>query len=121
MIAPLIVAGVGISMCFPSAQNSVVSAVPPEAIGTAAGVNSTMRELGGVFGIAIAVAVFAATGSDASAAGFADGVAGALWLSTGLGVLAAVAGAALPGRSRASSMTEPQEETTRDAAAARAL
>ncbi len=121
MIAPLIVAGVGISMCFPSAQNSVVSAVPPEAIGTAAGVNSTMRELGGVFGVAIAVAVFAAAGSDTTPTGFADGVAGALWVSAGLGVLAAVAGAALPGRRRASSITEPPEETTGDTVTARAL
>jgi len=48
MVAPLIVAGVGISMCFPSAQNSVVSAVPPEAIGTAAGVNSDARAGRGV-------------------------------------------------------------------------
>ena len=98
MIAPLVVAGVGVSMCFPSAQNSVVSAVPPAAIGIAAGVNSTMRELGGVFGIAAAVAVFAAVGGDGTPAGFADGVAGALWLSTGLSVLAGLAGAALPGR-----------------------
>src|SRR6185436_2411349 len=55
LVAPLIVAGVGVSMSFPAAQNSVVSAVPPEAIGKASGVNSTMRELGGVFGIALSV------------------------------------------------------------------
>ena len=46
-------------MAFPAAQNSVVGAVPPEAIGKASGTNSTMRELGGVFGIALGVAVFA--------------------------------------------------------------
>ena len=50
-------------MSFPAAQNSVVSAVPPEAIGKASGVNSTMRELGGVFGIALSVAVFAGAGA----------------------------------------------------------
>ena len=98
MIAPLVIAGTGVSMCFPSAQNSVVSAVPPASIGIAAGVNSTMRELGGVFGIAVAVAVFAAVGGDGTPAAFVDGVAGALWLSTGLSVLAGLAGAALPGR-----------------------
>ena len=41
------------------------------AIGKAAGVNSTLRELGGVFGIAVAVAVFAAAGGYAAA--FSDG------------------------------------------------
>ena len=43
-----------ISMTFPAAQNSVVGSVPPEAIGKASGTNSTMRELGGVLGIALA-------------------------------------------------------------------
>ena len=57
LIAPLIVAGCGVSMTFPAAQNSVVGAVPVEAVGKAAGANSMMRELGGVFGIAILVAV----------------------------------------------------------------
>jgi hypothetical protein len=66
------------------------------------------------------VAVFAAAGSDATPAGFADGVAGALWVSTALGVLAAVAGAALP-RRRASSVPESHEETTRDPVAARSV
>ena len=66
LIPPLMVAGVGISMSFPAAQNSVIGAVPPEAIGKASGTNNTMRELGGVFGIAISVAVFAGAGSYAS-------------------------------------------------------
>ena len=69
MIAPLIIAGAGVSMAIPSAQNAVVGSVPVEAIGKAAGTNSTMRELGGVFGIAISVAVFAGAGSYASARG----------------------------------------------------
>ena len=51
-----------------------------------------------MFGIAVAVAVFAAVGGDGTPAAFVDGVAGALWVSTGLSVLAAVAGAALPAR-----------------------
>ena len=61
-MAPLIVAGVGISMSFPAAQNAVVGAVP-EAIGKATGTNRTLRELGGVFGIALAVAVFSGAGA----------------------------------------------------------
>jgi EmrB/QacA subfamily drug resistance transporter len=98
LIAPLIVAGVGASMTFPAAQNSVVSAVPPEAIGKAAGTNSTMRELGGVFGIAIAVAVFAGAGSYASPAAFSDGFSAAIAVAAGLSLLGALCGAALPGR-----------------------
>jgi EmrB/QacA subfamily drug resistance transporter len=103
MIAPLMVAGVGISMSFPAAQNSVVGAVPPEAIGKAAGTNSTMRELGGVLGIAIGVAAFAGSGSYASPTEFSDGFVAAMGVAAGLSLLAALAGAALPGRAGASS------------------
>jgi EmrB/QacA subfamily drug resistance transporter len=98
MVAPLIVAGVGISMTFPAAQNSVVGSVPAEAIGKAAGTNSTMRELGGVFGIALSVAVFAAAGSYASAQAFSDGFVVAMGVSAGLSLLGALAGTALPAR-----------------------
>jgi EmrB/QacA subfamily drug resistance transporter len=101
MVPALIVAGVGVSMSFPAAQNSVVGAVPPKAIGKAAGANMTMRELGGVFGIALGVAVFTGAGSYASAQAFSDGFVAAMGVSAGLSVLAAVAGAALPGRRRA--------------------
>jgi hypothetical protein len=72
--------------------------VGDDAIGKAAGANSMMRELGGVFGIAIAVAVFAATGSYASPAGFIDGFGPAIGVAAALSVAGAVAGLALPGR-----------------------
>ena len=101
MIAPLMVAGVGVSMSFPAAQNSVVGSVPEAALGKASGVNMTMRELGGVFGIALSVAVFAGAGSYASAQAFSDGFVAAMGLSAGLSVVSAVCGAALPsGRKR---------------------
>jgi EmrB/QacA subfamily drug resistance transporter len=96
LIPPLIVAGVGISMTFPAAQNSVVGAVPPEAIGKAAGTNTTMRELGGVLGVAIGVAAFAGAGGYGSPTDFSDGFVAAISVSAGLSLLAALAGSALP-------------------------
>ena len=98
ILVPFIVAGVGVSMAIPAAQNAVVGAVAADAIGKAAGVNSMMRELGGVFGIAVAVAVFAAAGSYASPAAFTDGFTPAIILAAGLSVAGAAAGLALPGR-----------------------
>jgi MFS family permease len=97
-ILPAIVAGVGISMAIPAAQNSVVGAVPLEAIGKAAGTNSMMRELGGVFGVAITVAVFAGAGSYASVQAFTDGFAPAIAVAAALSLVGAVAGLALPSR-----------------------
>jgi EmrB/QacA subfamily drug resistance transporter len=98
MLAPFIVAGVGVSMAIPAAQNSVVGSVSEEAVGKAAGANSMMRELGGVFGIAVAVAIFAAAGSYASAQAFADGFQPAILVAGGLSAAGAITGLALPGR-----------------------
>jgi EmrB/QacA subfamily drug resistance transporter len=98
LIAPLVVAGVGASMAIPPAASSVVGAVAQHEVGKAAGANSMLRELGGVFGIAILVTVFAATGSYASAAAFTDGFAPAVGVSAALSLLGAIAGMGMPGR-----------------------
>jgi EmrB/QacA subfamily drug resistance transporter len=100
-VLPSIVAGVGVSMAIPSAQNSVVGSVALEDVGKAAGVNSMMRELGGVFGIALAVAVFAGAGGYASAQEFSDGFAPAIAVAAGLSLAGAIAATALPGRRQA--------------------
>jgi EmrB/QacA subfamily drug resistance transporter len=98
LVAPLIVAGVGVSMAIPSAQNSVVGSVAEDAIGKAAGANSMMRELGGVFGIAVTVAVFAGAGGYASTQAFTDGFTAAISVAAALSLAGAAAGAALPRR-----------------------
>jgi len=100
LLGPFIVAGVGVSMAIPAAQNSVVGSVATDAIGKAAGINSTMRELGGVFGIAVVVAVFAGSGSYASANAFTNGFGPAIGVAAALALAGAVAGLALPGRRR---------------------
>ncbi len=98
LLVPFIVTGVGISMAIPAAQNSVVGSVSLDSIGKAAGTNSMMRELGGVFGIALAVAVFAGAGSYASLQAFTDGFAPAIDVAAALALAGAVSGLALPGR-----------------------
>ena len=84
-------------MSFPAAQNSVVGSVPPEAVGKASGTNSTMRELGGVFGIALLVAVFSGAGGYESPAAFVDGFAPALGVTAALSFVGALVGLGLPG------------------------
>jgi EmrB/QacA subfamily drug resistance transporter len=96
LVVPMVVAGVGISMALPSAQNSVLASVSDDAVGKAAGTNSVMRELGGVFGIAVAVAVFAAAGSYASPQAFIDGFGPAIAVAAALAVVGAIAGTFLP-------------------------
>jgi EmrB/QacA subfamily drug resistance transporter len=101
MVAPLILAGCGVSMAMPAVQNSVIGAVPPAAIGKASGVNNTLRQLGGTFGIAILAAVFAGTGGYASAQAFSDGFAPATGAAAALSLAAAIAGLWIPGRREA--------------------
>jgi MFS family permease len=107
MLAPFIIAGVGVTMAIPSAQNSVVGSVASEALGKAAGVNSMMRELGGVFGIAVPVAVFAATGGYASAQAFTNGFGPAIGVSAGLALAGALAAAVLPSRRSTATQASP--------------
>jgi len=108
LIAPLVIAGCGVSMAMPASQNAVVSAVPVASIGTASGTFSMLRQLGGVFGIAIAVAVFGGTGSFASTRAFTDGFAAAIGVSAALGLAGAVAALGIPARRRvAREVVEP--------------
>jgi hypothetical protein len=85
-------------MAIPAAQNSVLGSAAMDAIGKAAGTNSMMRELGGVFGIAVVVAVFTGAGSYASAAAFSDGFGPAIGVAAALALIGAAIGLALPGR-----------------------
>ena len=100
MVPALMIAGCGVSMALPAAQNSAVNAVPLDAIGKAAGTNSMLRELGGVLGIAVAVAAFAGAGGYASAQAFTDGFVPAIAVSAGLSLTGALVGVLVPARRR---------------------
>src|SRR5262249_14953003 len=92
LITPLVLAGAGVSMAMPAAQNSVLSSVAGSEIGKASGTFNMLRYLGGVFGIAVLVAVFAHTGNFRSAQAFSEGFAMAIGASASLSVVAAIAG-----------------------------
>lgn len=85
-------------MAMPALQNAVMSSVSPENIGKASGTFNMLGQLGGVFGIAVLVAVFAGSGSSASPHGFSDGFKVALGVCAGLSLAGALAAVALPGR-----------------------
>jgi len=101
LIAPAVLAGVGVSMAMPAAQNAILGSVAVTEIGKASGIFNMGRFLGGMFGIAALVATFSANGSVDSAAYFSTGFAAALKLAATLSLLAAFAGAWLPARREA--------------------
>lgn len=96
LVAPLMIAGCGVSMAMPALQNAAVSSVAPASIGKASGTFNMMRQLGGVFGIATLVAVFSGAGGYASAQVFSHGFTAALGASAGLSLLGAAASLGLP-------------------------
>jgi predicted MFS family arabinose efflux permease len=100
----LAISGAGVAMAIPAAQSAVMTSVARPDIGIASGTFMTMRQLGGAFGVAILVAVFAGAGSYTSPQAFIDGFAPALGVCALLAALAALAGLSLPGRRRASAV-----------------
>jgi EmrB/QacA subfamily drug resistance transporter len=112
MVLPLILAGAGASVAIPATMSVVMTSVPPASIGQVSGTLNVLRQLGGVFGIAICAAVFAARGGYASPASFASGFGPAMGACAGLALLGALAGLAIPSRTRPlSSPVEPIPDT----------
>ena len=62
LIGAFIISGIGMSLFFAPIANLVLGSVRREQEGLASGVNNAIRELGGVLGIAVMGAVFAAAG-----------------------------------------------------------
>jgi hypothetical protein len=75
-----------------------MTAVPAADIGKAAGTFNMLRQLGGVFGIAICAAVFAAHGRYQSPATFVSGFGPAMFACAGLALAGVAAGLLLPRR-----------------------
>lgn len=105
----LLLSGTGCSIAVPAIQGAIIGAVGPAQTGTASGVLSTMRQLGGVFGVAVLAAVFAGRGSGASPSAFTAGFVVAMVGAGVLALLGMLAGAALPGRPVARARPELRE------------
>jgi EmrB/QacA subfamily drug resistance transporter len=97
LVAPLVLSGAGVSMAMPAAQNAVMGAVAPSEIGKASGTFNMARFLGGVFGVAVQAAVFAAIGGFGSPQAFSAGFVPAIGVAAAMSLMAAIAGAWLPG------------------------
>jgi EmrB/QacA subfamily drug resistance transporter len=111
LVVPLILAGSGVSVAIPPTQSVVMTAVAPGDIGKASGTFNTLRQLGGVFGVAICAAVFAAHGGYTSAAAFTSGFGPAMGTCAGLALLGALAGLLIPRRHPRARKT-PESSTT---------
>jgi EmrB/QacA subfamily drug resistance transporter len=103
--AALTIAGTGTSFCFPTVANAIMGSVPLSEAGVASGTNSTIRELGGVLGVAVLASVFAHSGAYASDRVFVEGFTNALWVAVGFSAVGGTV--ALLTGTRTSAAAEP--------------
>jgi MFS family permease len=93
LVVPFILAGIGMGLFFAPIANVVLSAVRPDQEGKASGATNTIREVGGVFGVAVLAAIFSANGSYGDPVAYVDGLQPAIAvgaLVVGLGAVAAL-------------------------------
>ena len=108
LVVPLVLAGVGVSMAMPAAQNAILGSVAATEMGKASGVFNMGRFLGGMFGIALLVTVFSASGATDTPAHFSAGFAAAIMVAAALSLCGAFAGLWLPGRRSVAAAPAPQ-------------
>jgi len=110
-VIPFVLSGVGMGMFFAPIANVVLGAVRDEEEGQASGANNAVRELGGVFGVAILAAVFSHYGGYTSGTAFVDGLNPAVWVGAAVVALGSVAAFAIkrPRKAEASELVPALE------------
>ena len=96
LVAPFVLSGVGMALFFAPVANVVLSAVRREEEGKASGTNNAIRELGGVFGVAVLASIFSRYGGYATPQTFVDGMEPAVLVGAALVGVGALASLAIP-------------------------
>ena len=112
MVLPFVISGVGMGLFFAPMANVTLSAVRPQEEGQASGASNAIRELGGVFGVAVLAAIFSRQGSYASPQAFVDGMVPAVLLGSAFVAVGAVAAFAIPRARRATAVESYRREAT---------
>ena len=102
LVGPFALSGAGMALFFAPVANVVLGAVRPAEQGKASGATNAIRELGGVFGVAVLVSLFSHAGGYASAESFVNGTTTAVYAGGAVVLVAALASALIrPLRRRA--------------------
>ncbi len=101
LVVPFIISGIGMGMFFAPVANVVLSSVMPHEEGQASGANNAIREVGGVFGVAVLASVFSHYGGYASGQAYVDGLRPAVLIGAAFVAVGAVAALAIPRMRRA--------------------
>ncbi|MFE4748824.1 MFS transporter [Streptomyces mirabilis] len=96
LVAPMIVAGVGMGLVFAPTAAVVLGSVSKKHAGKASGANTTVREIGGALGIAVLSSVFVAHGGMGTPQRFIDGLHPAVWVGVAVVLVGAVCALGIP-------------------------
>jgi len=102
-IPAFVLGGAGMGLVFAPSANAILSSVRPSEAGQASGATNTIRELGGVMGVAVLASVFSGAGGYASPQDYVDGMTAALPIGVAVLVVGALAALLVP---RSRPMTE---------------
>ncbi len=111
LVTPFILSGIGMGLFFAPVANVVLSSVKSEEEGKASGANNAIRELGGVFGVAVLASVFAHYGGYRTSETFSHGMNAAVAVGAvvvGLGALVAFLTPSRPLRAPQEEAAEPR-------------
>jgi EmrB/QacA subfamily drug resistance transporter len=118
LVPGFVMAGTGMALVFAPAANAVLSSVRPSEAGQASGANNTIREVGGVLGVAVLATVFMDAGGYGSPQDYVDGLVPAVWVGSAALAVAAVVALLIPGRRAAADVRELGEPAAVEAMAA---
>jgi EmrB/QacA subfamily drug resistance transporter len=110
LVIPFAMSGIGMGLFFAPVANVVLSAVKPREEGKASGANNAIRELGGVFGVAVLASIFTHYGGYESGETFVNGMTPAVYVGAAIVALGSLAAFAIPRRPRAERAAQPALE-----------
>jgi EmrB/QacA subfamily drug resistance transporter len=118
LVPAFVVSGIGMALFFAPVANVVLSSVRRQEEGKASGTNNAIRELGGVFGVAVLASVFARYGGYETPASFVDGLVPAVWVGAAVVAAGAAAALVIPRRRRPAEVVavEPEAKPAEQAA-----
>jgi EmrB/QacA subfamily drug resistance transporter len=106
ILPAFVMAGTGMALVFAPSASALLSVVTPALAGKASGTNNAIREVGGVFGVAVLSTIFSQSGSLSSTKAFVDGVVPSLWVGASVVAIGAVVALLIP-RGKAAPAIDP--------------
>jgi EmrB/QacA subfamily drug resistance transporter len=104
LVIPFALSGAGMALFFAPVANVVLSSVAPEEEGQASGANNAVRELGGVFGVAVLASLFSHYGGYGTGTSFVDGMTPAVYVGAAVVAVGSLAAFAIKRRPRAEAL-----------------